>query len=210
VEDFNVKTQHDVSVVKLGAGVSGLIASLVLLAAVTALLIPSPARAGFGYFDFPRVSDALEAPGFETLKFALDTTGLTGVLEANRVTLFAPTNEVFEDTAHALGCTDALDLATRLLNTPVDDSNALSAVLANHAVLGVIRSKYKLTTSGPFQAVGGAELATGVNSHGLFVQGVANSGPAAITVEGIAGVRWVIYPIDTILLPFAPPADLCD
>jgi hypothetical protein len=61
----------------------------------------------------------------------------------------------------------------------------------------------------PIHTVSGDAVTTGVNSEGLFVQGAANETPSSITVEGIHGHRWVIYPIDSILLPFAPPADIC-
>ena len=73
-----------------------------------------------------KVSQILDNNGFQTLLFALDTTGLTSVVDENRVTLFAPTDDVFEETAIALGCTDALDLATRLLNIDVNGTDALT------------------------------------------------------------------------------------
>ena len=42
------------------------------------------------------------------------------MLDQNRVTIFAPTDDVFEATAQALGCTGgAVDLATRLINISV-------------------------------------------------------------------------------------------
>ncbi len=127
----------------------------------------------------------------------------------NRLTVFAPTNDVFEATAEALGCDDALDLATRLLNIPVGESNALAVVLSHHAALGTRKSTYRLLKASPIQTVSTDEVTTGVNAQGLFVQGAANATPSTITVEGIKGRGWVIYPIDAILLPFAPPADLC-
>jgi uncharacterized surface protein with fasciclin (FAS1) repeats len=204
-----MKRQDDLVVLKVGAGFFGLVATLVLVVSATALFLSSPANASYRYYKAPGVSDALDANGFETLKFALDATGLTPVLDSNRVTLFAPTNDVFESTAQALGCHDALDLATRLLNIPVGDSNALAVVLTHHAVLGVIRTNYKLLKSSPIETVSTDEVTTGVNSEGLYVQGAANDTPSSITVEGIRGYRWVIYPIDAILLPFAPPSDLC-
>jgi uncharacterized surface protein with fasciclin (FAS1) repeats len=201
--------KQDVRELKAGLGFFATMFALVLLLAATALAVSSPAEAGHRYYKAPQVSDALEANGLATLKFALDTTGLTPVLDSNRVTVFAPTDDVFEATAQALGCTDALDLATRLLHTPIGDSDALSVILTNHAVLGTIRSKYKLLSSSPIQTVSTYAVTTGVNSEGLYVQGAANDAPASITVEGINGFRWVIYPIDGILLPLAPPEDLC-
>src|SRR5210317_357025 len=83
-----------------------------------------------------KVSTILDNNGFQTLLFALNATGLTSVLDSNRVTVFGPTDDVFDATAAALGCQDAVELATNLLNTPVDDSNALAVVLSYHAYLG--------------------------------------------------------------------------
>lgn len=168
------------------------------------------AEAGFRFKQAPQVSDALEANGFETLKLALDLTELTPVLDSNRVTIFAPTNDVFTATAKALGCTDAIDLATRLINTPVGDSNALAVILTYHARLGVLRSSASLLRASPISTVSGDSIVSGVNASGLYVEGAANSSASSITSESIDGYRWVIYPIDTILLPFAPPAGLCD
>lgn len=128
-----MRKNDDIICLKAGAGFLGIMTMLMLLLAVSAIIVSPPAEAGYWYYKSPRVSDALEAEGFETLKFALDTTGLTQVLASNRVTVFAPTNDVLEATAEALGCDDALDLATRLLNIPVGDSNALVVVLTHHA-----------------------------------------------------------------------------
>jgi uncharacterized surface protein with fasciclin (FAS1) repeats len=204
-----MKGTNDVTALKAGAGVFATMAALALVLAAAAFFVSSPAHAGGDYRGKFGVANGLAVNGFETLKFALDTTELTAVLDSNRVTVFAPTNEVFEATAQALGCTDALDLATRLLNIPVGDSNALAVVLTHHAVLGTIRSSYRLLKASPIQTVSGDAVTTGVNDKGLYVQGAANDSPASITVEGIRGPRWVIYPINGILLPFAPPGDLC-
>lgn len=204
-----MRTRSDVDVYKAGAGFFGLIFTVLLTLVVTAVFISAPANAR-GFYRAPALSDALETTnGFGTLKFALDTTELTQVLDSNRVTLFAPTDDVFEDTAKDLGCTGALDLATRLLDIPVDGSNALAAILTYHAALGVIRTNYSLLSASPIQTVNTEEVTTGVNSEGLYVRGVANSEDSSITATGIRGFRWAIYPIDRILLPFAPPSDLC-
>ncbi len=203
-----MKASHDLDVVKAGAGFFGLISGVLLLLILTAAFISTSANAR-GYYRAPSLSDALEVNGFATLKFALDVTDLTPILDSNRVTLFAPTDDVFEATAKLLGCDDALDLATRLINIPVDGSNALTAVLTYHAALGVTKSNYKLLDKSPIQTVNGEEVTTGVNAEGLYVRGVANDADSSITVASIRGFRWVIYPINAILLPFAPPSDLC-
>jgi hypothetical protein len=83
-------------------------------------------------------------------------------------------------------------------------------VTTTHAVLRVVESNKKLLKSSPFHTVyAGGSVATGVDKEGLFVKGEANEMPSTITVDGIDGYRWVIYPIDSILLPFAPSPDLC-
>ena len=205
-----MKVKNDTIRLNKGADLPGVVALLGFLMLVGALFVSTYAEAGYRYYKTPKLSDALEVNGFEALLYALNATDLTSTLDSNRVTLFAPTNDVFEATANALGCTDALDLATRLLNLPVGDSNALAVVLTYHARLGVISSNYKLLKSSPITTVSTDEVITGVNSEGLNVKGIANGEPSRITVDGIRGYRWVIYPIDSILLPFAPPSDLCD
>ncbi len=155
------------------------------------------------------ITDILDQQGFETLKFALDATNLTPVLESNYVTLFAPTNDVFDATAEALGCSSAVDLATRLLAIPVGDSDALTAVLTYHAVLGNIWSKNRLLRKKTLTTVFGTDVSTGVNMNGLYVKGEANDTASTITVEGLYGYRFTIYPINQILLPFSA-AGVCD
>lgn len=205
-----MKHSERINILKAGASVFGLMTTMMVLLAVSAAIVSTPADASYyRYYKAPQLSDALEANGFATLKYALDATGLTPVLDSNRVTVFAPTDDVFDATATALGCDDALELATNLINIPVGDSNALAVILTYHAALGVIKSNAKLLSDSPIQTVSTDEVTTGVNSDGLYVQGLANTDPSSITVEGIRGKKWVIYPIDTILLPFEPPADLC-
>ena len=155
------------------------------------------------------LSDVLDSNGFSTLKLALEITGLLPVLESNRVTVFAPTDDVFEATAQALGCTDALDLATRLIDIPVGDSDALSTILTYHATLRTVRSNSKLLRLKSLHMVNGDSVTTGVNAGGLYVKGEANATASNIVTTSIQGSRFVVSPIDQILLPFAPPADLC-
>lgn len=180
--------------------------SLIVVAFISLFAFVNSAHA----YRYPSVSDVLSSNGFGTLKFALDTTNLTSVLEDNRVTIFAPTDDVFEATAQALGCADAVDLAVRLIATPVGETDALTAILTYHAKLGVIRSSNSLLRKGEIGTVQGGTLTSGVNANGLFVQGSANASPSSITSNAIGGFRYSIFPIDQILLPFAPPATLCD
>ena len=97
------------------------------------------------------------------------------MLDQNRVTLFAPTDDVFDATAEALGCSDALDLATRLINLQVGDTDALTAILTYHVTLFKIRSDSRLLRYRQLHTVNGAEIEAGVNQQGLFVKGDANA-----------------------------------
>ena len=152
-----------------------------------------------------KVSEILDNNGFQTLLFALDTTGLTSVIDENRVTLFAPTDDVFEETAQALGCTDALDLATRLLNIDVNGTDALTAVLTYHAYLGKLKDSESILSAGTLPTANGESITAGVGKGGLYVKGVANASPSFITTDGIkARKSSYVYAIDSILLPIDP------
>lgn len=177
---------------------AGISVAALLLAGFTAT-----ANAGHPYSN--RVSNILDSNGFTTLKTALDLVGITPVLDQNRVTLFAPTNDVFDELATALGCANAVDMAVALNNLGV-----LEGILTNHAALGIYSST-RLLRAGTVNTVNG-DVTTGVNKNGLYVQGAFNQTPSSITVEDIGGWRYAIYPIDQILLPVDPaglPSPLC-
>jgi uncharacterized surface protein with fasciclin (FAS1) repeats len=177
----------------------GLLATT-LMAAVMLLVMAVPAEA-----KTPRVSAILDNNGFQTLLFALDTAGLTSVLDENRVVLFAPTDDVFDATAEALGCTDVLELATNLLNTPVGDTNALAYVLTYHAHLGRVKSDYDLLSTGELQMASGDSVTVGVGQGGLNVQGIINDTPSNITTQRFRAQKSSsVYAIDQILLPIDP------
>lgn len=174
----------------------------VLLIVLTIFVMPAQASES-------KLSEALDVEGLRTLKTVLELTDLISVLESNHVTVFAPTDDVFDATAEALGCKDATDLATKLLNTSAGDGSALAAILTYHAVLDKIDSTRRLLTHSPITTANGKEIKTGVNAKGLYVKGIANEAPSSITVEGITGKAYVIYPIDSVLLPFELPSGLC-
>jgi uncharacterized surface protein with fasciclin (FAS1) repeats len=152
-----------------------------------------------------KVSEILDNNGFQTLLFALDTTGLTSVVDENKVVLFAPTDDVFEETAIALGCTDALDLATRLLNIDVNGTDALTTVLTYHVYLGKLKDTESILDAGMLQTANGESITTGVGKGGLYVMGVENADPSYITTDGFkARKSSYVYAIDSILLPIDP------
>ena len=183
----------------------------VILTLTVMILTTNPAEAR-GY---TKLSDVLGAHGFDTLKFALDTTGLTDTLDQNRVTLFAPTNDVFADTAEALGCDDAVALATALLGIHLGDgTDALTAILTLHAVPGKLGVR-KLLLKKEVRTFNGAAIKTGVNDKGVYAQGEGNvdakgdPAPVNITNDDIWGYKFRVYPINGILLPFAPEGPVC-
>ena len=157
----------------------------------------------------PTVSEILGNNGFQTLLFALDTTELTSVVDENRVVLFAPTDDVFEATAEALGCADVLELATNLLAIPVGDTNALAYVLTYHAYLGRVKNDYGLLSAGELLMASGDSVTVGVGQNGLNVKGIVNETPSNITTERFPAKRGsTVYAIDQILLPI-DPAGVC-
>jgi uncharacterized surface protein with fasciclin (FAS1) repeats len=158
-----------------------------------------------------KVSDVLANNGFGTLLFALDATELTAVLDENRVTLFAPTDDVFDATAVLLGCGDALTLATALLNIPVgDNSNALAAVLSYHAYLGRLKGYNDILFAGEIQMVSGDTVTTGVDQNGTYVKGTINETASSITARFNSNKKGSkVYAIDQILLPI-DPTGICD
>jgi uncharacterized surface protein with fasciclin (FAS1) repeats len=178
---------------------SALCFGFVLLAAAS---LPSMAA--------PKVTEILDNNGFQTLLFALETTGLDSVVDENRVTLFAPTDDVFAETAEALGCSDAVDLATRLLNIDINGTDALTYVLTYHVYLGKLKNSYSILSADTLETANGEFIATGVGKGGLFVEGIENAEPSNITTDGMKAKRSsYVYAIDSILLPISP-AGVCD
>jgi uncharacterized surface protein with fasciclin (FAS1) repeats len=157
----------------------------------------------------PRVTEILDNNGFQTLLFALETTGLSAVVDENRVTLFAPTDDVFDETAVALGCSDAVDLATRLLNIDVNGTDALSYILTYHVYLGKLKNTYSILSADTLQTANGEFITTGVGKGGVFVEGIENAEPSNITTDSMKAKKSsYVYAIDSILLPISP-AGVC-
>ena len=172
-----------------------------LLAMLMLISVPAQAKT-------PKVSDILKNNGFETLLFALDATDLRTVLNQNTVALFAPTDDVFEATADALGCTGVPELATNLLNTTVGNTNALAYVLTYHAYLGKLKKADDVLFAGTIQMANGDTASTGVDQNGLSIKGMENQTPSSITASFKARDGSRVYAIDQILLPIVP-TDIC-
>ncbi|MGB5716807.1 MAG: fasciclin domain-containing protein [Gammaproteobacteria bacterium] len=172
-----------------------------LVAMLMLITVPAEAKT-------PKVSQILNNNGFQTLLFALDTAELTSVLNENTVVLFAPTDDVFEATAEALGCTDVLEFATNLSLIPVGDTNALAYVLTYHAYLGKLIRNNNLLRAGEIQMANGDTAITGVGQNGLNVKGDMNETPSSITAKFKGRRDSRVYAIDQILLPI-DPAGVC-
>ena len=74
------------------------------------------------------------------------------------------------------------------------------AIVEYLAVCGWISHQSLLTRGSTPTALGDAP-ARGINRDGVFVRGASNETPSQIKVNGIWGRRFVIYPLDQVLLP---------
>lgn len=158
----------------------------------------------------PNVSSLLDNNGFKTLKTALDLLEVTSLVDGLTVTVFAPTDDVFDETAKALGCTDAIDLATRLSNIDVNGQDALTYVVAYHVFFGSLGSTESILSAGSLNTPIGESLTTGVGKQGLYVKGMINSTPSIITTDGLMTENGsYVYAIDQILLPI-DPSGVCE
>lgn len=162
-----------------------------LLTVMVMVVTTTPAEAR----DYRTLSNVLEANGLTTLRTALEASGLLHTLNDNRVTVLAPTNDVFEATAKALGCVDgdengdAIKLALVLLDTPVGETDALTAILTLHAALNR-RDVTKLLLQKHVDTLNGENITTGVNARGVYVQAAGNPEPINITNDDIQGWKF--------------------
>ena len=151
------------------------------------------------------VSSILDNNGFKTLKTAIDLLGVTSDVDETTLTLFAPTDDVFDETARALGCKDAIDLATRLAGIDVNGTDALTYVVAYHAYAGSLATTESILSAGTLTTLIGDPITTGVGKEGLYVKGMINLSPSNITTDGIMSDNSsYVYAIDQILLPIDP------
>ena len=154
-------------------------------------------------------SEILDNSGFKVLKTALDLLDLTPVIDDYTITVFAPTDDVFTETAQALGCDGELDLASKLAQIPVGDINALAYVVGYHVYVGELGNTADILSAGTVTTVINETLSTGVDKNGLYVMGKVNSTPSTITTTGIESDNSsFVYAIDQILLPINP-ATVC-
>ncbi|MDH3986918.1 MAG: fasciclin domain-containing protein [Gammaproteobacteria bacterium] len=153
----------------------------------------------------PRMSELLDNNGFQTLLFALQATDLTSVIDNNKVTLFGPTDDVFDATAELLGCASAVDLAEKLLAIDVDGTDALTHVLTYHVYLGKLKDPRSILTAGKLDMANGKSIVAGTGMYGQNVKGDVNAEPSNITTAAFKAKRGsTLYGIDSILLPIDP------
>ena len=157
-----------------------------------------------------KMSELLDNNGFQTLLFALNATNLTSVIDGSKLTLFGPTDDVFEATAKALGCADVLDLAESLLAIDVNGTDALTLVLTYHVYPGKLKDPRSILTAGELETANGQSIVAGTGMNGQNVLGDFNATPSNITTDAFKAKKGsFLYGIDQILLPISP-AGVCD
>lgn len=153
----------------------------------------------------PRMSDLLDNNGFKTLLFALETANLVSVIDDNKLTLFGPTDDVFQATADALGCSSVVELATNLLGIDVNGTDGLTYVLTYHVYFGKLKDPRSILTAGELETANGQTIEAGTGAMGQNVAGDFNAEPSNITTAAFKAKKGsFLYGIDQILLPVDP------
>jgi uncharacterized surface protein with fasciclin (FAS1) repeats len=165
-----------------------------------------------GLLAAPAIAKGPKAPGdasiydivesnddFSTLKFALDTAGLDGVLDGEGVqyTVFAPTNAAFEKVATELGFGgDVLALATFLV-----ENDLLDDVLLYHVTDGrrFSNSVVNKNNSKAIETLLGAYVSS--TPMGMLVDVAPSTSNASIIAADISASNGVVHVIDNVLVP---------
>lgn len=176
---------------------------------ITALLLG--AVMAVGLVAAPAAAKGPKAPGddtiydivesnadFSTLKFALDTAGLDGVLDTNGVqfTVFAPTNAAFEKVAMELGFADVSALAMFLV-----ENELLDDVLLYHVTDGRRFSNSVVNKNNPksIETLLGAFVTS--TPAGMIVDAAPSTSNAVITGANISASNGVVHIINNVLVP---------
>ncbi len=136
---------------------------------------------------------------FSTLKFALDTAGLDGVLKSDGVqlTVFAPTNAAFEKVATELGFGgDVLALATFLV-----ENDLLDDVLLYHVTDGrrFSNSVVNRNNEKSIMTLLGAYVTS--TPGGTIVDVAPSTSDATILAADISASNGVVHVVDNVLVP---------
>lgn len=177
---------------------------------ITALLVGVVMAVGL--VAAPAVAKGPRAPGdasiydivesnddFSTLKFALDTAGLNGVLGSDGVqfTVFAPTNAAFEKAATELGFGgDVLALATFLV-----ENDLLDDVLLYHVTDGRRFSNSVVNQNNPkvIETLLGAFVTS--TPAGMIIDAAPSTSNAVIIAADLSASNGVVHVIDNVLVP---------
>ena len=177
---------------------------------VTAVLVGMATAVGL--FAAPALAKGPKAPGdatvydivesngdFSTLKFALDTAGLDGVLDSNGVqfTVFAPTNAAFEKAATELGFGgNVLALATYLV-----ENELLDDVLLYHVTEGRRFATSVVNKNNPkaIETLLGAFVTS--TPSGMILDAAPSTSNAGIIDANISASNGVVHVINNVLVP---------
>ncbi len=131
---------------------------------------------------------ASERDDLSTLVAAIEAAGLLETLQGDGpFTIFAPTNDAFEDYLGEMGMT---------IEDAVADTAALSALLTNHVVSAADDSAMVAgMVDNPFVSLAGNELPVTVDGDTITIGG------AEIVEADIFATNGVIHVIDTVLAP---------
>lgn len=149
-------------------------------------------------FDFPTVVDAATSAGLSTLLDAVTAANLgTTLLEADGITVFAPTNDAFANLLIQYGAADLDALIAKL------GAETVSTVLEYHVVDDVSFS-HDLTDGMTLNTLAGEELT--VNVDGANVSLTDQDGMTFnVTAANVGIENGVVHVIDGVLLPIDRP-----
>jgi len=164
------------------------------VAAIAAMLIgPAIASAQTSIKEKPMksiVEIAVEAGNFNTLVTAVKAAGLAETLQGpGPFTVFAPTDAAFAE------------LPAGVLESLLDNTDALKSILTYHVLSGAVKSGDITRTNGAKPAtVNGGTLDIVLRDGKVYVNG------AQVVTADIVASNGVIHVIDSVLVPAAVPA----
>ena len=135
---------------------------------------------------------------FSTLKFAIDTAGLDGVLDSEDVqfTVFAPTNAAFEKVAEELGFDSVMDLANFLVENDLLESVLLYHVTEGRRFANSVINKNNLKS---IETLLGASVTS--TPGAMIVDNAPSTSNANIGPANISASNGVVHVIDNVLVP---------
>lgn len=149
-----------------------------------------------GPIPFPTLIQAADDAGLSTLVSAVRAIpGLEATLQdQNAITVFAPTNEAFDQALTAFNATDLNDLVDKL-----GGASNLQTVLGFHVVPAVAFSR-NLAADNTFTTLAGQSLRVTSNANGVTVIDAAGN-QARVVAADVQIENGVVHVIDRVLLP---------